>query len=149
MWELDYKESWAQHWIDAFELWCWKRLLRVPWTARRSNQLTLKEISHEYSLERLVLKLKLQYFGHLMRRTDSLEKALMLWKIEEGRRRGWQGWDDWIVSLFWCTWVWASLACCSPWGHKESVTTELLKWTEWCIWTSFWKSSPPVEIHFK
>ena len=64
--------------MDAFELWCWKRLLRVPWTARRSNQLTLKEISHEYSLERLVLKLKLQYFGHLMRRTDSLEKALML-----------------------------------------------------------------------
>ena len=73
--------------IDAFELWCWKRLLRVPWTARRSNQLTLKEISHEYSLERLVLKLKLQYFGHLMRRTDSLEKTLMLRKIEGGRRR--------------------------------------------------------------
>ena len=76
--------------IDAFELWCWRRLLRVPWTARRSNQSILKEINPEYSLERLVLKLILQYFGHLMRRTDSLEKTLMLGKIEGGRRRGWQ-----------------------------------------------------------
>ena len=73
---------------DAFELWCLRRLLRVPWTARRSNQSILKEISPEYSLEGLMLKLKLQYFGHLMRRTDSLEKTLMLGKIEEGRRRG-------------------------------------------------------------
>ena len=73
--------------IDAFELWCWRRLLRVPWTARRSNQPTLKEISPEYSLEELMLKLKLQYFGHLIRRTDSLEKTLMLGKIE-GRREG-------------------------------------------------------------
>ena len=76
--------------IDAFELWCWRRLLRVPWTARRSNQSILKEISPEYSLEGPMLKLKLQYFGHLMRRTDSLEKTLMLWKIEGRRRRGWQ-----------------------------------------------------------
>ena len=74
--------------IDAFELWCWRRLLRVPWTARRSNQSILKEISPEYSLEALMLKLKLQYFGHLMRRADSLEKTLMLGKIEGGRR-GW------------------------------------------------------------
>ena len=74
--------------IDAFELWCWRRLLRVPWTARRSNQSTLKEISPEYSLEVLKQKLKLQYFGHLMRRTDSMEKTLMLGKIEDGRRRG-------------------------------------------------------------
>ena len=73
--------------IDPFELWCWRRLLRVPWTARRSNQSILKEISPGYSLEGLMLKLKLQYFGHLMRRTDSLEKTLMLGKIE-GRRRG-------------------------------------------------------------
>ena len=81
--------------IDAFELWCWRRLLRVPWTARRSNQYILKEISPEYSLEGLMLKLKLQYFGHLMWRTDSLEKTLMLGKIE-GRRRGQQGmrWFD-------------------------------------------------------
>ena len=86
-------ESWtikkAEHWrIDAFELWSWRRLLRVPWTAKRSNQSILKEISPEYSLEELMLKLKCQYFDHLMRRTDSLEKTLMLGKIEGGRRRG-------------------------------------------------------------
>ena len=86
-------ESWtikkAEHQrIDAFELWCWRRLLRVPWTVRRSNQPILKEISPEYSLERLMLKLKLQYFGHLMGRTDSFEKTLMLGKIEGRRRRG-------------------------------------------------------------
>ena len=86
-------ESWtikkAKHWrTDAFELWCWRRMLRVPWTARRSNQSILKEISHEYSLEGLLLKLKLQYFGHLMQRADSLEKTLMLGKIEGRRRRG-------------------------------------------------------------
>ena len=86
-------ESWtvqkAEHRrIDAFELWCWRRLLRVPWTARRSNQSILKEINPEYSLEGLMLKLKLQYFGHLMGRTDSLEKTLMLGKIEGRRRRG-------------------------------------------------------------
>ena len=74
--------------IDAFELWCWRRFLRVPWTARRSNQSILKEINSEYSLEGLMLKLKLQYFGHLMQITDSLEKTLMLGKIEGGRRRG-------------------------------------------------------------
>ena len=79
----------AEHWrIDAFELWCWRRLLRVPWTVRRSNQSILKEISPEYSLEGLMLKLKLQYFGHLMWRTDSLERTLTLGKIEGGRRRG-------------------------------------------------------------
>ena len=88
-------ESWtikkAKHWrIDAFELWCWRRILRVPWTARRSNQSILKEISPEYSLEGLLWKLKLQYFGHLMWRADSLEKTLMLGKIESRRRRGWQ-----------------------------------------------------------
>ena len=73
---------------DAFELWCWRRLLRVPWTARRSNQSILKEINPEYSLERLMLKLKLQYFGYLMRRADSLKKTLMLGKIEGKKRRG-------------------------------------------------------------
>ena len=88
-------ESWtikkAEHWrIDAFELWCWRRLLRVPWTARRSNQSILQEISPGCSLEGLMLKLKLQYFGHLMGRGDSFEKTLMLGKIEGGRRRGWQ-----------------------------------------------------------
>ena len=74
--------------IDAFKMWCWRRLLRVPWTARRSNQSTLKEINPEYSLEGLMLKLKRQYCGHLMQRTDSLEKSLMLGKLEGGRRRG-------------------------------------------------------------
>ena len=85
---------------DAFELWCWRRLLRVAWTARRSNQSILKEISPEYSLEGLMLKLKLQYFGHLMQRTDSLEKILMLGKIEGGRRRGQQRirWLDGITN---------------------------------------------------
>ena len=85
-------ESWTikkaeRRGIDAFELWCWRRLLRIPWTARRSNQFILKEISPEYSLEGLMLKLKLQYFGHLMQRTDSLEKTLMLGKTEDGRSR--------------------------------------------------------------
>ena len=86
--------------IDAFELWCWRRLLRVPWTARRSNQCIPKEISPEYSLEGLMLKLKRQYFGHLMWRTDSFEKTLMLWKIEGGRRRGRQRmrWLDGITN---------------------------------------------------
>ena len=81
----------AEHRIDAFELWCWRRLLRVPWTARRSNQSILKEISPGCSLEGLMLKPTLQYFGHLMQRTDSLEKTLMLGKIEGGRRRGHRG----------------------------------------------------------
>ena len=98
-------ESWtikkAEHQrIDGFELWCWKRLLSVPWTARRSNQSILKEISPEYSLGGLMLKLKLQYFGHLMQRTGSFEKTLMLGKIEGGRRRGWQRmrWLDGITN---------------------------------------------------
>ena len=86
-WSIKKAEGWR---IDAFELWCWRRLLRIPWTARRSIQSTLKKIIPEYSLEGLMLKLKLQYFGHLMRRTDSLEKTLMLGKIEGRRRRGWQ-----------------------------------------------------------
>ena len=99
-------ESWtikkAEHWrIDAFELWCWRRLLRVPWTVRRSNQSILKEISPECSVEGLMLKLKLQYFDHLMQRTNSLEKTLMLGKIEGRRRRGWQKkgvTDGWMAS---------------------------------------------------
>ena len=86
--------------IDGFKLWCWRKLLRVPWTARRSNQSILKEISPEYSLEGLMLKLKLQYFGHLMQRTDSLEKTLMLGMIKSGRRRGQQRmrWLDGITN---------------------------------------------------
>ena len=95
-------ESWTikkRQRTDAFELWCWRRLFKVPWTARRSNQSILKEISPEYSLEGLMLKLKLQYFGHLMQRTDSLEKTRMLGKTEGRRRRGWQRirWLDYIT----------------------------------------------------
>ena len=121
--------------IDAFELWCWRRLLRVPWTARRSSQAILKEISLEYSLEGLMLKLKLQYFGHLMRRTNSFEKTLMLGKIEGRRRRGQprMRWLDGItnsmdmsLSKLWELVIdfQGSLTCCSPWGHKEPDTAE-------------------------
>ena len=93
--------------IDAFELWCWRRLLRVPWTARRSNESILKEISPECSLERLISKLKLQDFGHFMQRTDSFEKTLMLGKIEGRRRRGWW-WDGWMASPTQWRWVWVN-----------------------------------------
>ena len=104
-------ESWtikkAEHWrINAFEVWCWRRLLRVPWIARRSNQSILKEISPECSLVGLMLKQKLQYFGHLRWRADSFEKTLMLGKIEGKRRRGQQRWDGWMASLIQWTWVW-------------------------------------------
>ena len=99
MLDLDYKESWAQR-IHAFEQWCWRRLLRVSWTARRSNQSILKSVSPEYSLEGVMLKLKLQYFGPLIWRTDSFEETLMLWKIEGRRRRGlqWMRWLDGITN---------------------------------------------------
>ena len=107
-WEIWTKRK-AEHWrIDAFELWCWRRFLRVAWTARRSNQLILNEISLEYSLDRLMLKLKLQYSGHLMQRTDSIEKTLTLGKIEGGRRRGRQRMRWWMASPTQWTWVWAS-----------------------------------------
>ena len=98
MWELDHKEGWALN-IDAFELWCWRTLLTVPWIARRSNYSIIKEVNPEYSLEGLVLKVKLQYFGHLMQRTNSLEKILMLGKIEGRRKSGQQRmrWLDGII----------------------------------------------------
>ena len=106
-------ESWTikkvEHWrTDAFELWCWRRLSRVPWTASRSNQSILKQISPEYSLEGLMLKQKIQYFGHLTWRGNSLEKTLMLGKIKGRRRRRRQRMDDWMASPTPWTWVWAS-----------------------------------------
>ena len=109
MWELDHKEGWVLR-TDTFELWCWTTLLRVSWTARRSNQSILKEINPEYSLEGLLLKLKLQYFGHLMWRTDSFlaEKALVLGKIEGRSRKEWRGWDGWMASSTQWTWIWAN-----------------------------------------
>ena len=117
--------------IDTFKLWCWRRLLRVPWIASRLNQSILKEINPEYSLEGLMLKLKLQYFGHLRRRTDSLEKTLILEKIKGRRRRGKQRmrWLDDIDSVDEFEQTQGdserpeSLACCSPWGQKESDMT--------------------------
>ena len=148
---MDGCESWtikkAEHQrIDAFELWCWRRLLRVPWWARRSNQSILKEISPEYSLKELMLKLKLQYFGQVMQRTDSLEKTLMLGKIEGQRRRRWKRMRWLVVSLTQWTWVWASSGSWW-WTGKLNVlqslgsqrvghdwATELkLNWTEWTV----------------
>jgi len=120
-------------------MWCWRRLLRVPWSARRSNQSILKEMSPEYSLEGLMLKLKLQYFSHLMQRTDSLEKTLMLEKIEGGKRKGWQRmrWLDGLTDSMGISLSkvrelgQGGLACYSPWGRKESDTTEQLSnWIE-------------------
>ena len=106
-------ESWtvkkAEHWgIDAFELWCWRRLLRVPWTARRSNQSILKEISPGISLEGMMLKLKLQYFGHLMQSVDSLKKTLMLGGIGAGEEGDDRGWDGWMASPTQWTWIWVN-----------------------------------------
>ena len=138
-------ENWtirkAEHWrIDALELWCWRRLLRVPWTAGRSNQSILKVISPEYSLEGLMLKLKLQYFGHLMWRTDSLEKNWLVgqdWRPEETGTTEEEmiGWHHWLNrhEFEQAPGVGdgqGTLACWSPWGHKELDTTERLNWTE-------------------
>ena len=129
--------------IDASEHWCWRRLLRVPWTARRSNQSILKVISSGCSLEGLMLKLKLQYFGYLMRRTDSSENTLMLGKIEGRREKGitedeMVGWHHRLNGHEFKQALGVgdgqgSLACCSPWGHKELDTTELLNFyhMEW------------------
>ena len=129
--------------IDAFELWRWRRRLRVPWTARRSNQSILKEISPGCSLEGLMLKLKLQYFGHLMRRADSLEKTLMLGKIEGRRRRGQQRmrWLDGITDtmdmglggLRELVMGQGGLVCCGSWGRKELDMTERLNRTKWVL----------------
>ena len=106
MWEFDCKESWR---IDTFELWCWRRLLRVPWTTRRSIQSILKEISPEYPLETFMLKLNLQYFGHLMQRNDSLEKSQCCWeRLKVGEEGDDRGWNDWMASPSGWTWVWAS-----------------------------------------
>jgi len=136
-WSIKKAERWS---IDAFELCCWRRLLRVPWTTRQSNQSILKEVSPGCSLEGLMLKLKLQYFGHLMWRADSMENSLMLGKIEGRRRRGWQRmrWVGWHHRLNGHEFGWTpgvgdgqgGLVCCSSWNRKELDTTERLNWTK-------------------
>ena len=134
-WTIKKAECWR---IGAFELWCWRRLLRVPWTARRSNQSILKKISPEYSLEGLMLKLKLQYFGHQVERANSSEKTLKLGKIEGRRRRGDRGWDGWMASPTQCTQVYANSGkwwriekpgVLQSMTHKDSDTTGWLKTT--------------------
>ena len=132
-WTINKAECWR---IDAFELLYRRRLLRVPWTAR-SNQSTLTEISPEYSLEGLMLDLKLQYFGHLMRRINSLEKTWCWERLKAGREGDNRGWDGWMASLSWWTWVWASSSCWW-WTGKAGVLqsiglqsqTQLSNWTE-------------------
>ena len=148
-------ESWttkkAEHWrTDAFELWCWRRLLRVPWTASRSNQSILKEISPECSMEGVMLKLQLQYFGYVMWSANSFEKTLMLGKEAGGRRR-WRQKEKgttedemvrWHHRLNGHGFGWTpgvgdgqgGLACCDSWGHKESDATERLNWTDLSFW---------------
>ena len=149
MWELDCKESWAWR-THVFELWCWRRFLRVPWTTRRSNQSILKEISPEYSLKGLMLKLKLQYFGHLMWRTDSFEKTLMLGKLEGRKRRGRQS-TRWLNSITDSMGMSLSklqdlLMDREAWRvvfhgfAKKSDTTEQLNWTDsyWSLSFKYW-----------
>ena len=139
MWEWTIKKAECRR-IDVFELWCWRKLLRVPWTARRSNQSILKEISPGCSLEGLMLKLKLQYFGHLMQRTDSFKKDPDSGKdwgqeekgVTEDEMVGWHHQLDghefgWTPGVGYGQ---GGLVCCSSWGHKESDTTERLNWTE-------------------
>ena len=156
-WTIKKVERWR---IDAFEVWCWWRLLRVPWSTRRSNQSTLRKINPEYSLEGLMLKLKLQYVGHLMRRADSFEKTLMLGKIEGRRRRGWQrmrwldditDWMNMSLSKLWELVMDREAWCAAVHGSQRvghDWVTEL-NWTELIIgtWVYFWALYPVPVIY--
>ena len=147
MWELDYKESWA------LQNWCfWTVVFEKtldPWTARRPNWSILKEISPEYSLEGLMLKLKLQNFGHLMWRTDSFERTLMLGKIEGGRRGDDRGWDGWMASPTQWTWVWVN--SCSWWwtgrpGMLQSMRSQRVR-HDWVIELNGWNTIGMLKVH--
>ena len=131
-WTIKKAECWR---TDAFELWCWRRLLRIPWTAESSNKSILKKISPEYSLDGLMLKLKLQYFGHLMWRTNSLEKTLILGKLKAGGEGDDREWDGWMASLTRWTWVWGSSGNWW-WTGKPGILQSmgLQSWT----WLSGW-----------
>ena len=123
-WTIKKTECWR---MDAFQPWCWRRLFGVPWIARKSNQTILKEISPEYSLEGMMLKLKHQYFGHLMRITDSFEKTLMLERLKVGGEGADRGWDGWMASLTQWTWVWVkSESCC--WAERLGVLQSMGLW---------------------
>ena len=151
------KAEWQK--INAFELWCWRRLMRVPWTAKRSNLSILKEINPEYSLKGRILKLKLQYFGHMMWRADSFEKTLMLGKIEGGRRRGWQRWDGWRASSI--QWMWVCANSGSWWwtgrlgvqqftgsqrvGHDWAIQ---LNWTYQVVFATVFLPVGDLSFHF-
>ena len=156
MWGLDHIKGW--HWrTDDFELWNWRRVFRVPWTARRTNQSIVKKINPEYSLEGLMLKQKLQYFGHLMRKANSLENTLMLGKIESNREKGMA--EDKMVRLH--HWLnghefaqtlgdsegQGSLACYSPWSHKDSDMTSWPKKNKYFIQIFFFSTSAPFLFH--
>ena len=142
MWELDHKAECRR--TDAFKLWCWRGLLGVPRTARRSSQSILKEISPEYSLEGLTLKLELWYFGHLMQRTDSFEKTLMLGKIEGGEGDD-RGWDGWMTSP--TQWTWVCINSSSWWWTQRSGMLRFMgsqrvghDWGTEINWTDLWQS---------
>ena len=150
-------ESWtikkAEHpRIDAFELWCWRRLLKVPWTARRSNQTILKEISPEYSLEGLMLKLKLQYFSHRFKELTQWKRPWCWERLKVKGEGDDRGWDGWMASPTWWRWVWVSSGswwwtgrpgiCCGSWGRKESDMTEWLNWTEFLLLDGFYGHKP-------
>ena len=142
MWELDYK---AEHWrIDGFELWCWRRLLRVPWTARRSNQSVLKEINPEYSLEGLMLKLKLQYFDHLMRRLTHWKRPWCWERLRAGGEGDDRGWDGWMASLTQWTWVWASSGRWWRTGKPGVLQAWFTDWTT--IVREFYLSKPIIKM---
>ena len=144
-WTIKKAEPWR---IDAFELWCWRRLLRVPWTARRPNQSILKEISPECSLEGLMLKLKLQYFGHLMQRADSFEKTLMLGKIEGRRRRGRQRMRWLMASPTQWTWVWVNSGSWWWIGRPGAVVHGvIMSWTWLSDWTELMSKADNTYDH--